>query len=54
LEEGSIKASYMNIKDQLADLLTKPLGRIKFLELLFPDRDSPTFPQDDAQDLGRK
>jgi hypothetical protein len=33
LEEGSIKASYINITDQLADLLTKPLGRIKFLEL---------------------
>jgi len=33
LEKGSIKASYINTKDQLADLLTKPLGRIKFLEL---------------------
>ena len=33
LEEGSIKASYINTKDQLADLLIKPLGRIKFLEL---------------------
>ena len=33
LEEGSIKAGYINTKDQLADLLTKPLGRIKFLEL---------------------
>jgi len=33
LEEGSIKASYINTKDQLADLLTKPLGRIKFLKL---------------------
>ena len=33
LEEGSIKASYINTKDQLADLLTKPLGRIRFLEL---------------------
>ena len=33
LEEGTIKASYINTKDQLADLLTKPLGRIKFLEL---------------------
>ncbi|WVZ89813.1 hypothetical protein U9M48_036172 [Paspalum notatum var. saurae] len=32
-EEGSIKARYINTKDQLADLLTKPLGRIKFLEL---------------------
>jgi hypothetical protein len=33
LEEGSIKASYINAKDQLADLLTKPLGRIRFLKL---------------------
>jgi hypothetical protein len=33
LEEGSIKASYINTKDQLADLLTKLLGRIRFLEL---------------------
>ena len=33
LEDGSIKASYINTKNQLADLLTKPLGRIKFLEL---------------------
>ena len=33
LEEGSIKASYINTTDQLADLLTKPLGRIKFIEL---------------------
>jgi hypothetical protein len=33
LEEGSIKASYINTKDQLADLLTKPLGRIKFLQI---------------------
>jgi hypothetical protein len=33
LVEGSIKARYINIKDQLADLLTKPLGRIKFLEI---------------------
>jgi hypothetical protein len=33
LEEGSIKASYINTTDQLADLLTKPLGRIKFREL---------------------
>jgi hypothetical protein len=33
LEEGSFKACYINTKDQLADLLTKPLGRIKFLEL---------------------
>jgi hypothetical protein len=33
LTEGSIKAHYINTKDQPADLLTKPLGRIKFLEL---------------------
>jgi hypothetical protein len=33
LKEGSFKACYINIKDQLADLLIKPLGRIKFLEL---------------------
>jgi hypothetical protein len=33
LEEGNFKACYINIKDQLADLLTKPLGGIKFLEL---------------------
>jgi hypothetical protein len=33
LEEGSFKACYINTKDQLTDLLTKPLGRIKFLEL---------------------
>jgi hypothetical protein len=33
LEEGSIKVGYINTKDQLADLLTKPLGRIRFLEL---------------------
>jgi hypothetical protein len=33
LAEGNIKARYINTKDQLADLLTKPLRRIKFLEL---------------------
>jgi hypothetical protein len=33
LEEGNFKACYINTKDQLTDLLTKPLGRIKFLEL---------------------
>jgi hypothetical protein len=33
LEEGSINAGYINTKDQLADLFTKPLGRIRFLEL---------------------
>jgi hypothetical protein len=33
LEEGNFKACYINTKDQLANLLTKLLGRIKFLEL---------------------
>jgi hypothetical protein len=33
LEEWSIKAGYINTKDQLANLITKPLGRIRFLEL---------------------
>jgi hypothetical protein len=33
LEEGSFKACYINTKNQLADLLTKPLERIMFLEL---------------------
>jgi hypothetical protein len=33
LEEGNFKACYINTKDQLADLRTKPLRRIKFLEL---------------------
>jgi hypothetical protein len=33
LEEGNFKACYINTKDQLADLLTKPLRRIKFFEL---------------------
>jgi hypothetical protein len=32
LEDGSIKAGYINTKDQLADLLIKPLGRIRLLE----------------------
>jgi hypothetical protein len=31
--QENFKACYINTKDQLADLLTKPLGRIKFLEL---------------------
>jgi hypothetical protein len=44
LKEGSFKACYINNKDQFADLLTKPLGRIKFLELLLQDRDGPTLP----------
>jgi hypothetical protein len=33
LEEGSIKAGYINTKDQLADMFTKPLERIRFLKL---------------------
>jgi hypothetical protein len=33
LDEGSIKAGYINTHDQLADLLTKSLGRVKFQEL---------------------
>jgi hypothetical protein len=33
LEEGNFKACYINTRDQLADLLIKPLRRIKFLEL---------------------
>jgi hypothetical protein len=32
LAKGSIKARYISTKDQLADLLTKPVGKIKFLE----------------------
>ena len=33
LDEGSIKAGYINTQDQLADLLTKSLGQVKFQEL---------------------
>jgi hypothetical protein len=33
LDEGSIKAGYINTQDQLADLLTNSLGRVKFQEL---------------------
>lgn len=33
LDEGSIKADYINTQDQLADLLTKSLGRVKFQEM---------------------
>jgi hypothetical protein len=33
LEEESFKTCYINTKDQLADLLNKSLGRIKFFEL---------------------
>ena len=33
LDEGSIKAGYINTQDQLADLLTKSLGWVKLQEL---------------------
>jgi len=33
LEEGSVRANYINTQDQLADFLTKSLGRIKFQQL---------------------
>jgi hypothetical protein len=33
LEDGSVEANYINTKDQVADLLTKSLGRVKFQEL---------------------
>jgi hypothetical protein len=33
IEDGSVKASYINAADQLADILTKSLGRVKFQEL---------------------
>jgi hypothetical protein len=33
LEEGSMKASYIRTEDQLADILMKSLGRVKFHEL---------------------
>jgi hypothetical protein len=33
LEEGSVKASHISTKDQLADILTKSLGPVKFHEL---------------------
>jgi hypothetical protein len=32
LEEGSVRANYINTQDQLADFLTKSLGRVKFQE----------------------
>ena len=34
LEEGSIKADYIAMQDQLTDILTMSLGQIKFHELL--------------------
>lgn len=33
LEDGSISTSYISTSDQLADILTKSLGRVKFQEL---------------------
>ena len=33
MEEGSINASYISNNDQLADILTKSLGRVKFQKL---------------------
>jgi hypothetical protein len=33
LKEGSVKASHISTEDQLADILTKSLGRVKFHEL---------------------
>jgi hypothetical protein len=34
LEEGSVKASHISTEDQLANILTKSLGRVKFHELI--------------------
>jgi hypothetical protein len=33
LVEGTVSATYINTVDQLADILTKSLGRVKFQEL---------------------
>jgi hypothetical protein len=33
LAEGALSATYINTVDQLADILTKALGRVKFQEL---------------------
>ena len=33
LEDGSVKANYISMQDQLANFLTKSLGRVKFQEL---------------------
>jgi len=33
LEDGSIKASHIATTDQLADILTKSLGKLKFQEM---------------------
>jgi len=33
VDQGKTRVSYINTKDQLADILTKALGRIQFEEL---------------------
>ena len=33
IEDGKVEVEYVNSEDQPADLLTKALGRIKFLEM---------------------
>jgi hypothetical protein len=33
IENGRIKVEFIRSKEQLSDILTKPLGRVKFLEL---------------------
>jgi hypothetical protein len=32
-ENGQIKVEFIRIEEQLGDILIKPLGRVKFLEL---------------------
>jgi hypothetical protein len=33
VENGQIKVEFIRSEEQLGDILTKPLGRVKFLEL---------------------
>jgi hypothetical protein len=33
IENGRIKVEFIRSKEHLSDILTKPLGRVKFLEL---------------------
>jgi hypothetical protein len=33
IEQGKVNVEYTRTEDQLADILTKPLGRIKFQDL---------------------
>ena len=33
IEQGMVSVDHVGTDDQLADILTKPLGRIKFVEL---------------------